>query len=92
MASLTDPLTLMREYTMAKKPITLDGDHIVFGRTRFPRKAKTAFTKEMLARPLFEVAKDPKTKRPTAAELLQRYVRLSLTEGVKSSLMDLELG
>ena len=42
-ASLTDPLTLMREYTMNKKAITLDGEHIVFGRTRFPRKAKTAY-------------------------------------------------
>ena len=43
MASLTDPLTLMREFTMAKKSITLDGDHIVVGRTRFPRSAKTAY-------------------------------------------------
>ena len=37
MASLTDPLTLMREFVMAKKPITLEGDHVVFGRTRFAR-------------------------------------------------------
>ena len=43
MASLTDPLTLMREFASAKKPITLDGDHLVFGRTRFPRAAKTAY-------------------------------------------------
>ena len=42
-ASLTDPLTLMREYATAKKPITLEGDHIVIGRTRFPRTAKTAY-------------------------------------------------
>ena len=42
--SLSDPLTLLREYTVAKKPITLEGDHIVFGsKLRFARKALTAF-------------------------------------------------
>ena len=41
--SLTDPLTLLRDYTMQKKPITLEGDVVVFGRTRFPRAAKTAY-------------------------------------------------
>ena len=41
--SLTDPLTLLRDYTMQKKPIRLEGDVVVFGRTRFPRAAKTAY-------------------------------------------------
>jgi hypothetical protein len=42
--SLSDPLTLLREYTIAGKPIVLDGDHVAFGRSmRFPRKALTAY-------------------------------------------------
>jgi hypothetical protein len=41
--SIADPLTLLRDFTVAKKPITLEGDHIVFGRTRFPRGALTAY-------------------------------------------------
>ena len=41
--SISDPLTLLREFTIAKKAITLEGDHIVFGRTRFPRGAATAY-------------------------------------------------
>jgi hypothetical protein len=43
MTSLTDPLTLMREFAIAKKPIALEGEYIVIGRTRFPRAAKTAY-------------------------------------------------
>ena len=41
--SLTDPLTLLRDYTMQKKPITLEGDVVVFGRRALPRAAKTAY-------------------------------------------------
>ena len=42
--SLSDPLTLLREHTVAKKPITLEGEHVVFGgKLRFARKALTAF-------------------------------------------------
>ena len=41
--SLSDPLTLLREFTVEKKPILLEGDHIVFGKTRFDRKAPTAY-------------------------------------------------
>ena len=41
--TLSDPLTLLREYTTAKRPVTLEGEHVVFGRTRFLRSAKTAY-------------------------------------------------
>ena len=41
--SLADPLTLLRDFAIANKPITLEGDHVVFGRTRFPRGAPTAY-------------------------------------------------
>ena len=43
MGTLSDPLTLLRDYTMAKTPITLEGDHIVFGsKLRFARGAAVA--------------------------------------------------
>jgi hypothetical protein len=41
--SLSDPLTLLREFTMGKKPITLEGEYVVFGDVRFERTAKTAY-------------------------------------------------
>ena len=41
--SLSDPLTLLREFTIAKRPIELQGEHIVFGTTRFARSAPTAY-------------------------------------------------
>ena len=41
--SLSDPLTLLREHTINKKPITLTADHVVFGTTRFARSALTAY-------------------------------------------------
>ena len=42
--SLSDPLTLLREYKLAKKPVVLEGDHIVFGsKLRFARGALTAY-------------------------------------------------
>ena len=43
MGTLADPLTLLRDFTVEKKSITRDGDHIVFGRTRFLRSAPTAY-------------------------------------------------
>lgn len=33
-ATLSDPLTLLREFTVAKEPISLVGDYVVFGRVR----------------------------------------------------------
>jgi hypothetical protein len=41
--SLSDPLTLLRDYTIGGKPVVLEGDHIVFGSTRFERTALTAY-------------------------------------------------
>ena len=41
--SLSDPLTLLRDFTVAKRPIELQGEHIVFGSTRFARSAPTAY-------------------------------------------------
>ena len=38
-----DPLTLLREHTVEKKEVRLEGDHIVFDNTRFARKAPTAY-------------------------------------------------
>ena len=38
-----DPLTLLREHTVAGQPVTLEGDHILFGVTRFARTAPTAY-------------------------------------------------
>ena len=38
-----DPLSLLREYTIGKRPITLDGNHVVFGATRYARNAPTAY-------------------------------------------------
>jgi len=33
-ATLSDPLTLLREFTVAKEAVLLVGEHIVFGRVR----------------------------------------------------------
>ena len=33
-ATLSDPLTLLREFTLAKQPVQLIGEHVVFGRVR----------------------------------------------------------
>ena len=41
--SLSDPLTLLRDFTVAKKPVVVKDDHIAFGRTLFDRKAPTAY-------------------------------------------------
>mmetsp|Transcript_66978 Transcript_66978/g.111249 ORF Transcript_66978/g.111249 Transcript_66978/m.111249 type:complete len:517 (-) Transcript_66978:373-1923(-) len=41
--SLSDPLTLLREYTIAKRPIELKGEHICFGNTAFDRSTFTAY-------------------------------------------------
>lgn len=41
--SLSDPLTLLREFTITKRPIELQGEHLVFGSTRFARSAQTAY-------------------------------------------------
>ena len=41
--SFSDPLTLLREFTIAKNEASLVGEHIVFGTTRFPRAAPTAY-------------------------------------------------
>jgi len=38
-----DPLQLLREYTMARRPVVLEGDHLVFGEVRLPRATETAF-------------------------------------------------
>ena len=40
MDELTDPLTLLREHTVNKLPISLVGDHVVFGRVRCARAAR----------------------------------------------------
>ena len=42
-SSISDPLTLLREYTIAKKTVTREGGHIVFDRTRFAASALTAY-------------------------------------------------
>ena len=42
-SSISDPLTLLREYTIAKKTVTREGGHIVFDRTRFAASAPTAY-------------------------------------------------
>ena len=41
--SLSDPLTLLREFTTAKRKVVIDGEHIVFGKTRFAKDAPTAY-------------------------------------------------
>ncbi len=41
--SISDPLTLLRKFTMGKEPVTLEGEHIVLGDTRFEASAKTAY-------------------------------------------------
>eukprot|EP01006_Ploeotia_vitrea_P039701 TRINITY_DN66366_c3_g6_i1.p1 TRINITY_DN66366_c3_g6~~TRINITY_DN66366_c3_g6_i1.p1 ORF type:complete len:431 (-),score=234.97 TRINITY_DN66366_c3_g6_i1:30-1301(-) len=41
-----DPLTLLRSYTTNKLPILEDGDELVFGEHRVPKKAKTAYRKK----------------------------------------------
>ncbi|KAL1515522.1 hypothetical protein AB1Y20_002144 [Prymnesium parvum] len=37
-----DPLALLREFTMQNKAVTMEGDHLVFGTTRYHRSAPTA--------------------------------------------------
>ena len=41
--TLSDPLTLLRRFTMTKQPVKLVGDYLVFGRVRFSRAAPTAY-------------------------------------------------
>ena len=41
-SKIARPLTLLRTYTRAHKPIVLEGDQFVFGRARFPRSTVTA--------------------------------------------------
>ena len=41
--SLSDPLSLLRDYAIGGKAVVLEGDHIVFGNTRFERTALTAY-------------------------------------------------
>lgn len=38
-----DPLQLLREYTMARRPVVMEGDNLVFGEIRLPRSTETAF-------------------------------------------------
>jgi hypothetical protein len=38
-----DPLTLLREATIAKRPVVLKDDNLVFGKTAFARKTLTAY-------------------------------------------------
>ncbi|KAL6064114.1 accessory factor associated with RNA polymerase II [Balamuthia mandrillaris] len=40
---MADPLTLLREFTIAKKPVILSGDDLVFDGVRFPRSVDTNF-------------------------------------------------
>ena len=41
--TLSDPLTLLRRFTMTKQPVKLVGDYLVVGRVRFSRAAPTAY-------------------------------------------------
>ena len=38
-----EPLNLLREFTSAKRPITLKDDNLVFDKTAFARKTLTAY-------------------------------------------------
>jgi parafibromin len=40
---MADALSLLRQYNIQKKPITDDGDHIVFDQFSFPRGVKTNY-------------------------------------------------
>ncbi len=40
---MADPLSLLRDFTINQKPVSLDGDFIVFDDVRFPRNTETAF-------------------------------------------------
>lgn len=40
---MTDPLSLLRSYTISKKPIIFQNNEFIFGSFRFPRDEKTAF-------------------------------------------------
>ena len=40
---MSDPLSQLRDFTISKKQISLEGNHIVFGATRFARNAPTAY-------------------------------------------------
>ena len=41
--SITDPLTLLREFTIAKRPVVLKDGNILFTNTLFERKTLTAY-------------------------------------------------
>lgn len=40
---MADPLQLLREFTISKRPVLLEGDALVFGDMRFPRSTETSF-------------------------------------------------
>ena len=43
MGTLSDPLTLLREFARSKRRVVLEGDHAIFDTVRFPRKADTPY-------------------------------------------------
>ena len=53
--TLSDPLTLLRRFTMTKQPVKLVGDYLVFGRVRFPRAAPTAYRASAKGKPFYPV-------------------------------------
>ena len=53
--TLSDPLTLLRRFTMTKQPVKLVGDYLVFGRVRFPRAAPTAYRASTKGKPFYPV-------------------------------------
>ena len=41
--SISDPLTQLREFTIANREVTRQGEYLIFGGSRFPRSALTAY-------------------------------------------------
>ncbi len=43
---MSDPLSLLREYIIKKKPVSHDETHIIIGDLRFPRNTLTAYKQD----------------------------------------------